>query len=63
VARFDQKKLQVKFTHSNYKFIGTLRSEPLKFWYQIYQSFPVAWQKKSKFKKDLNILLPQIFQR
>ncbi len=55
------KYLKNKFSDSKSNFLGTLRSEPLKFWYHLYQAFPAVWQKRSAFKKDLLALHSKIF--
>lgn len=56
------KYLKHKFSNSKTNFLGTLRSEPLKFWYHLYQAFPPVWQKRSVFKKDLLVLHSKILE-
>jgi len=53
VPTSEVKYLKNKFSNSKTNFLGTLRFEPLKFWYHLYQAFPPVWQKRSAFKKDL----------
>lgn len=52
-SKRSQPTLLNRFRNNPFVLLGVLRFEPLKFWYQIYQAFPVVWHKRSGFKKDL----------
>ena len=57
----EQKRLKTKFGSIDDHFLGCLPTEPLKFWYQIYERVPVAMQGRSSFIKHLQPLLLKFF--
>ena len=62
VPRQQQRALKQKFSNQACPLLGLLRTEPINFWHQVYQAFPVAWQRRSGFRKDLRALLPQLLK-
>ena len=53
---------KIKKTIKTYEtsFLGSLPTEEKYIWTQIYEGFPLAFQKKSKWKKDLEKILPTL---
>lgn len=62
-SKRSQSALLNKFRENRFPLLGVLRFEPFKFWYQVYQAFPVAWHKRSGFKTDLTKVVSLLIAR